>query len=359
MDQPEHAPLRSFAANTSSNVFGLSTNKHGLSLPKITPSDRQASQFAVLPPLNLTIPPSSESSAAAEATKRSEPTWIEETDCESFFRWTTTTSGNTSFPASDRLTDACRTLLFATTSLHGAVRRCFIFCISQEHSDIISTLQKSKVHAEKLVQALDRAEKQTSPSGVTETLVKAAKTLIAVLKDLCTQLQACTQSLDSKFARHLLLHVYSATVDIKDAYETLHGSTVPVHNISSSTPTSHPSTSSSTTCYFRSRSQSEQTTATSSSLPVSEDNNLHLYHHLKLAVTTSLHVVDLLKQSIEDTVTTEIPNSLRTRLYDLARQCEQAAEMATLIDQRLASDAWRRREEGPRFFQEANGYLKV
>lgn len=395
-----HASLRSLTANSPSGVLGLTLNKHGVSIQKSIPDNRQSGRVAVLPPLKLRTtafsPPSDDSMETQPSRTQDEPQY------EHHFQQTTGISSTALKGPTTHLVDACRTLLFATTSLHCTVHRCLVYCMGQDSLGLGPALQKSKAQADSLVRILDQLDaqgpRQTLTTQICMELVRAAGSLIAAFKELTSILQTrittLTQVLDAKFARQLITTVHSASVDVKDAWETVqpfikvfsssHSSSLlcasPISNNATKTspflqttlsaPTSHPSSvppplslPASSASIVRERSHSDHTLASPAVSPLTSpqtDDDTLLYNHLKLAVTGSLHVVDLLKQSIQEAVSKEMSSTLEAKLYDLSRQADQAASMALKIDKGLENLSNNSTKEATReFWQDANSYLKV
>lgn len=409
-----HASLRSLTANSPSSVLGLTLNKHGASLQK-SPRDnnrRQSGRVAVLPPLKLRTtaasssppPTSNEFMEPQDETQQQQ----QKQQCEHHFQHTVGIGSTALKGPTTHLVAACRTLLFATTSLHCILHRCLQYCIGQDSLGLSPALQKSKAQADCLVRILDQldARQQTPTTQICTELIQTAGSLIAAFKELTcllqTRITTLAQVLDAKFARQLITTVHGASVDVKDAWETIqpftkiftHSSSLlsvsPVSNATktspflqttSSTPTFHTSSSpssataaaappplslpaSSASSVVRGRSHSDHMLASPAAMfplasPQTDDDTL-LYNHLKLAVTGSLHVVDLLKQSIQEAISKDMSSTLETKLYDLSRQADQAASMALKIDEGLENLSTNASKEARReFWQDANSYLKV
>ncbi|KAG0170043.1 hypothetical protein DFQ28_002631 [Apophysomyces sp. BC1034] len=298
-----------------------------------------------------------------------------------------------------QLMEACHTLLFSATLVQRTLRR-ILTCIVNDNltSAFTPILQKTKANSERLAQALE------SPSM---DLTRQAALTIATLKELCllikARLSTLVQVLEPKYARHILLSIHGATVDMKEAWEILSpllsGESTPQRTPShamqsyfplirpspmlqatSSTPTSNISNSSSHKASnlsplpsslpsIRGRSQSEQMTSPIMSpltSPNTEDST-SLFNHLKLAVMGSVSVVELLNQSIEETLAMDISSTLAKKLNDLARIGQQAAELTLRLDKALENMTTKdeqpssatRKESSRRFWEDANGYLKA
>lgn len=341
----------------------------------------------------------------------SSPNESREMDCEAHYQWTVNSSESSGLhlPA----IEACRTVLFAATSLHSTLRRCLHCCSGKDGLSLGPQLQRSTGAAEKLVAVLDMLDHQPSPSQCAD-LFKAAASSIACLKDLVSALQtrmsSLTQVLDPKFSRHLIVSVYSATVDLKEAWDTLsplinhknHSiasnhtnhtnhttttATYPTHSadasqtisiatpattITTSTTASPPSKASPTTnkppsplAFSRGRSQSTESTLYSpqGTCPGDDNSDQQLYTLLKLAIAHSLHVTDLLKHSVQDSASADesLSPPLQTKLSDLEKQSANAAELATRLDKHvdIHKEALARKELTRSFWEETDHFLKV
>ncbi|KAI8143347.1 hypothetical protein BJV82DRAFT_579029 [Fennellomyces sp. T-0311] len=259
-------------------------------------------------------------------------------DCDAYFQRAPQNNNNT------KVTEACGSLLFAATSLHAAVRRCLTF----EGLNVLTpAFSRSTSCCERLMLTLEQQQE--------DELVKTAIASIRALKELCNLLRqhssTIVQTLDVKFARHLLVMIHTTAVDIKETAQAL-----PIMRHTASTPTSKQ------TLPMRGRSHSEHTTTPTMTSPLSSpsvDDRSQLYNHLKLTVTHSLHVTTLLKQSIEETLATDITSVLATKLRDLARQAQDAAERAVCLDKNLQAVAIDHTASRKGFWQDTNEYLKV
>ncbi|KAI9259680.1 RAM signaling pathway protein-domain-containing protein, partial [Phascolomyces articulosus] len=269
-----------------------------------------------------------------------------------------------------KLTEACRSLLFAATSLHSAVRRCLTF--DSLHTILSPIFIKSTTVTERFMNVLDQYDDNTNNNNE-QQVVKLAITCIQTLKELCLLLRQNTakliQSMDVKYVRHLLVMVHTTAVDIKDIWELL------LLSSSSSSPSSRQQQTLQQLQQkipMRGRSHSDHTANNPpASAPVSigspttivspsVDDRSQLYNHLKLAVSHSLHVTEVLKQSIDETLSTETSSVLAKKLRDLARQAQDAAERAVRLDKNLqviitADDTTSRKG----FWQDTNQYFKV
>ncbi|ORY92321.1 RAM signaling pathway protein-domain-containing protein [Syncephalastrum racemosum] len=333
----------------------------------------------------------------------STPHETHEMDCEAHYQWTVNSADNSGLHLP--VIEACRTVLFAATSLHSTLRRCLHCCSGKDGLSLGPQLRRSTGSAEKLVAVLDTLDLQPSPSQCAE-LVRAAASNISSLKDLVYALQAriseLAQILDPKFSRHLLVTVYSATVDLKEAWDTLsplinaekHGTTSDHSNsatrttqsihsmnasntISTATPaatttTPTPSKPSPTTnkppsplALSRGRSQSTESSLYSpqGTSPGDDNPDQQLYTLLKLAIAHSLHVTDLLKHSVQDSAPAEngLPPPLQSKLSDLTRQSANAAELAIRLDKHvdIHKEELVRKELTRSFWEETDHFLKI
>ncbi|KAI7878523.1 hypothetical protein K492DRAFT_170785 [Lichtheimia hyalospora FSU 10163] len=377
---PPHNSLRSVTANSSSSVFGLSLNKHGLSFQKPS-SSPQNGRIAALPPLQLTVPviggeqesPSASRSFSSDTFKLQKQKQKETVHRPAMMSSMATVDGyfqrtKQQQQSLSAIVDSSQSLVFAAGTLHTAVRRCLALCTGSNNSvdlDIISdALGKSSISVEELVQALDDQDGR---------LERYASECIRHMQVLCVSLQQQVASLvpclDPRFARHLLLTIHGTTVDIKEACETLQSSIQrpssqqqqQQHLLSPDNAFKQPHPPP----YLRTRSHSEHATASTASSPLDDRDRSQLHTHLKLAVTHSLHVTDLLKKSIDDTVAKDnCAPTLRQKLLNLGQQAQQAAGMAIRLDQGLKritnKDTASSSIEGNKaFWEETNEYLKV
>ncbi|KAF7728840.1 hypothetical protein EC973_005466 [Apophysomyces ossiformis] len=397
-----HAALRSLAANPDSSVVGLSLNKHGIALQKLS-TNRLTSRIAALPPLNLTKPMQFTPTEGFMATRNDMSSAnlnllsIDRTPLEHDAEYFQRRSVSGVRWSMAQLMEACHTLLFSATLLQRTLRR-ILTCIVNDGltSAFTPILQKAKSNSERLAQAME------SPSM---DLVKHAASTIATLKELCllikARLSTLVQVLEAKYARHLLLSIHGATVDMKEVWEVLAplltGESTPQRTPSqaiqsyfpparpspmlqptSSTPTSNHTNSNKSSSLSplplllpaanRGRSHSEQMTSPIISpltSPNTEDST-SLFNHLKLAVMGSLSVVELLKESIEEALATNVSSTLAKKLNDLARIGQHAAELTLRLDKALESmikdeqpSSPSRKELSRRFWEDTNGYLKA
>lgn len=277
--------------------------------------------------------------------------------------------------------EAAQTIIFTACSLQRTVGRC-ITRIGNEslHAAFSPILHRSKASSDKLVAVLDAMEKRPAPELCGE-LIQATSACIAVLKELCwtlrTRLSTLVQGLDAKFLRNLLMNLYSATVDTKDAWQVIS----PYLSVDSAqTLTSfmqHTKIHATTpTTPLRNRSQSElaasvhSPTASPLASPSIKGDNTQLYTHLRNAVTSSLHVLNTLKQSIEETVQgTKIPASLDKKLNELLRQTQYATELSHRLDKNVEANMGSnkedllllptRKESSRRIWEDTSIYLKA
>ncbi|KAF1800879.1 hypothetical protein V8B55DRAFT_1531893 [Mucor lusitanicus] len=281
--------------------------------------------------------------------------------------------------ATAQVTEAAQTVLFTACSLQRTVGRC-ISRIGNEslHAAFAPILLKSKANTEKLVAVLDVIEKRPTTPDLCDELIQATSACISTLKELCwtlrTRLSTLVQGLDAKFSRNLLTNLYSATVDMKDAWQVIspYLSVDPAQTLTSFMQ-QHSKTG---TTPLRHRSQSELAASAHSPMtsplasPSIKGDNTQLYTHLRNAVTSSLHVLNTLKQSIEETVQgVKIPASLEKKLNELLRQTQYATELSHRLDKNVEANMGSnkedllllptRKESSRRIWEDTSIYLKA
>lgn len=309
-----------------------------------------------LPPLNLSR---IDSSARNDMEKQNE------SETTLYFQRAAAATKQPNNKVLTHIIEASQTVLFTSSSLQRTIGRC-IGCTGNDNLNAVfsPTLHKTKTSTEKLIVLLDLIERKPTTECCHE-LLQTTVGCIQILKELCctlrTRLSTLVQGLDSKFSRNLLINLYSATVDIKDAWEMIR----PYLNIdSSSTLTSFMQT--------RNRSHSELSPLMSplASPSVSGDNT-QLYHHLRNAVTGSLHVLNTLRQTIEETTTTHqnISTSLEKKLIELSRQAQNATELCYRLDKNVESNMGNNKDEllllpsridsSRKIWEDTSIYLKV
>lgn len=276
---------------------------------------------------------------------------------------------NTNSKIMTSVLDASQTILFTSSTLQRTLGRC-ISCTGNDslHAAFSTTLQKSKSSTEKLVLILDQIEKRPSTNELYQELIGSTVQCIFILKELCftlrTRLSILVQGLDTKFSRNLLVNLYSATVDIKDAWELIQPY-LTIDPLTVIRPNNN----------TRSRSHSELNSSNSPLLsPLSSPNitgdNTQLYTHLRNAVTGSLHVLNTLRQSIEETTSnTKINTSLEKKLIELTRQAQNATELCHRLDKNVEANMGNnkddllllptRQESSRRIWEDTSIYLKV
>ncbi|KAK4512347.1 uncharacterized protein ATC70_003045 [Mucor velutinosus] len=277
--------------------------------------------------------------------------------------------------------EAAQTILFTACSLQRTVGRC-IGRIGNEslHAAFAPLLHKVKASTEKLITVLDVIEKRSTYELCNE-LIQATSACISILKELCwtlrTRLSTLVQGLDAKFSRNLLMNLYSATVDMKDAWQVIspYLSVEPAQTLTSFMQHTKMNAATPTTP-LRNRSQSELAASAHSPMtsPLASPNvkgdNTQLYTHLRNAVTSSLHVLNTLKQSIEETVQgTKIPASLERKLNELLRQTQYATELSHRLDKNVEANMGSnkedllllptRKESSRRIWEDTSIYLKA
>ncbi|KAI8365915.1 uncharacterized protein BYT42DRAFT_145557 [Radiomyces spectabilis] len=313
------------------------------------------------------------------------------------------------------LLDACQTVIFASMSVQQVVQRS-LRCIVNDQlvAEFAPLLRESKITAEKLVLVLE----QTDPYPSLSDLCKVAVTCIKTQKELCKMLKmrssTIIKELDGKFARHLLLNIHGAMIDFKDAWTIIVSSlslpsaaaatalqqtsspntpsyfpsisdpSVNMQSTSSTPTSSNPGTVGIASAPFyqsvaQGRSQNEFShfpTMSPLSSPASTEDNSQLYSHIKLAVTGSFHVVELLRQSIDEALSTKISASLEKRLHELLQVIDYAAEMTQALDKSLEAlickenaqvvsqsplllNLQNRKETSRKFWEDTNIYFKA
>ncbi|KAI7872908.1 hypothetical protein BDF14DRAFT_1750119 [Spinellus fusiger] len=279
-------------------------------------------------------------------------------------------------PAHQRLVECCQNISFLATTLHDSLQRCISSCPNIKSTNTLnSALHLLKTESEKLVHVLDQVDSPPTqpplhtPSMNTQ-LITAATACVQCLRTLCGQLKDSVglwvDVLESKSSRHLLANIYSATIDLKEAWETLlplvnqqqtsistlplptHTHT-PIHILPStlqptlSAPTTHTAarhmlSSSSLSSISRGRSQSEYNASPNASplaSPCAAEDGNQLFSQLKLALTGSLHVIDLLNASMNEAMSTMEAVTLKQKLSDLGRQAQNAVDMALSLEKTL------------------------
>ncbi|KAL7324731.1 hypothetical protein PS15p_209879 [Mucor circinelloides] len=292
------------------------------------------------------------------------------------------TAPNTSSKPTAQIIEAAQTILFTACSLQRTVSR----CISRIGNDSLNAafspiLHKSKASTEKMITILDVIEKRSMPE-VYNDLIQATSACISILKELCwtlrTRLSTLVQGLDAKFSRNLLMNLYSATVDTKDAWQVIspYLSVDPTQTLTSLMQHTKPSTTATPTTPLRNRSHSELTASAHSPMtsPLASPNvkadNTQLYTHLRNAVTSSLHVLNTLKQSIEETAQgANMPASLEKKLNELLRQTQYATELSHRLDKNVEANMGSnkedllllptRKESSRRIWEDTSIYLKA
>jgi hypothetical protein len=271
------------------------------------------------------------------------------------------------------LIEAAQTILFTASSLQRTVSRC-IGCIGNDSltAAFSPTLFKSKSSTEKLVHCLDSVDKRATTESCNDLLHTTAL-CITILKELCwtlrTRLSTLVQGLDAKFSRNLLMNIYSTTVDMKDAWETIR----PYLTVHPLTWTHHKSSATTPTVYKTELTAHSPITHPSlSCTPPSNGggDNSQLYSHLRNAVAGSLHVLNTLGQSIEDTLQDgKTSLSLEKKLTELLRQAKYATELSNRLDKNVEANMGNNKEDllllptkkesSRRIWEDTSLYLKV
>ncbi|KAI8969667.1 hypothetical protein BDB01DRAFT_584559 [Pilobolus umbonatus] len=332
-----------------------------------------------------------------------------ENDTALYFRRATVSQlqSNSTKTTTMHIVDASQTILFTASSLKRTISRC-INCIGNDsiHTAFAPTLHKLKISSGKLMAILDTIERKASADTLQE-LIQTASLCISVLKELCwisrTRLSVIVQGLDAKFSRNLLMNLYSATVDMKAAWETISPfldvppittltAFVQSNHTSNNTNNHHHNNSNSnnnhnqhhtinnskiisthSTPTSRDRSLSELTANSLMSSPLSSpginsDNN-QLFSHLKNALNGSLHVLNLIRQSIEDILNADknTSDSLNRKLLELLKNTQTATDFSNRLDKNLdlhihgnKEDAQpARRESSRKIWEDTSIYLKA
>jgi hypothetical protein len=339
-----------------------------------------------LPPLNLSRLDSEHSSSSI--TNRNEIYKHNESDTALYFQRAAAARQPTPTPNSKvmlNIIDASQTVLFTASSLQRTIGRC-IGCTGNDslHAAFSPTLHKSRSSTEKLVSVLDLIEKRPT-SDICQELIQTTSACIYILKELCwtlrTRLSTLVQGLDSKFSRNLLMNIYSATVDMKDAWEvisphlTIDLLTTLTSFMQANTSNNNNNLKSPSTPFSRNRSHSELTSGHSPIMspltsPSLSGDNTQLYTHLRNAVSGSLHVLNTLRQSIEETTSgSNIPTTLEKKLNDLSRQAQNATDLCNRLDKNVEANMGSnkedllilptRKESSRRIWEDTSIYLKV
>ncbi|KAI8636124.1 RAM signaling pathway protein-domain-containing protein, partial [Parasitella parasitica] len=304
-----------------------------------------------------------------------------ESDAASYFHRVVLAPNSSSKAATSHIIEASQIILFTSSSLQRTVGRC-IGCIGNDslYAAFSPVLHKSKASTERLMAILDTSEKRPT-TDMCHELVQATSACISTLKELCwtlrTRLSTLVQGLDAKFSRNLLMNLYSATVDMKDAWLVI-SPYLSVDPMQTLTSFMQPKPSSTTpTTPLKSRPHNELSAASShspSTSPLSSPNikgdNTQLYTHLRNAVASSLHVLNTLKQSIEDTVQdSKTTASLENKLNELLRQTQYATELSHRLDKNVEANMGTnkedllllptRKESSRRIWEDTSIYLKA
>ncbi|MBM6385648.1 MAG: hypothetical protein JSY10_16945 [Paenibacillus sp.] len=325
-----------------------------------------------LPQRSLTLPPLNLSRLESASPYNKSEIDTNETETTLYFQRAATIRQPNS-KVMFHIIEASQTILFTSSSLQRTVGKC-IGCTGNDslHAAFSPTLHKSRSSTEKLMSILELMERKAT-TDLCQELIQAASSCIYILKELCwtlrTRLSTLVQGLDSKFSRNLLMNLYSATVDIKEAWEIIspHLSIDPLSAFTSSTQTNRPSP--------RNRSPSDFNSANSPLMsplasPSLLGDNTQLYHHLSNAVTGSLHVLTTLRQTIEETTTnSKIHHSLEKKLNELLRQAQNATDLCHRLDKNIESNMGNnkedllllptRQESSRRIWEDTSIYLKV
>lgn len=240
--------------------------------------------------------------------------------------------------------EASHTVLFTASSLHRTLSRC-LGCTGNEslQAAFSGTLHKTRTSTEKLGFVLDLAERKRSTETICQDLLQATSACIHVLKEVCatlrTRLSILVQGLDTKYSRTLLMHLYSATIDMKDAWQVIQPYLTTQETFTKSSFRDSPSANSPI-----------MSPLASPGGPIgsggSHGDNTQLYNHLRNAVTGSLHVLNTLCQTITETKTqAQISVSLEKKLNELARQAQLATDLCHRLDKNVESNMGKNKED--------------
>ncbi|KAL0077679.1 RAM signaling pathway protein-domain-containing protein [Phycomyces blakesleeanus] len=357
-DSKTQPPLRNHNGISGSIVAGLCLNKHGYSIVK-PPTNRHTIRIANLPPFNLSHKSSIESDNTRHSPSditskllftRNMSTKIQQhqsSQLDSDINTERIATLDSKFP-SHKLLDACQNVSFLSILIQSTLHKCLDFCVSDKLQSLMAdSLQHSRSFTDKLTMVLHQIDYQMvrqAPKPALEfDLIKAARACINSLRELCTQIKDClgllVNILDPKNARYLVMNLHCAAVDLKEAWEIITAQTPPVHILSIHPTLSAPTGLRKNTKHVpylpRARSASEHQPGThyiAYLTTSSTKDSTRLFGHLRLAVTGSLHVIDLLNISIKAVTGTE---SLNQKLYALSQQAQQAIYMALCLAESL------------------------
>jgi hypothetical protein len=284
--------------------------------------------------------------------------------------------------------EAAHTILFTAMLLQRTIGRCLNYTNNESLSTAFSPiLVKTRQSTDKLSSCLDTPAHHQHRVGTDarQELIQSTAQCINALKELClalkTRLSILAQALDAKFSRSLLSGLYTATVDIKEAWETIspHLTVDPVSTLAYFMQTTNKNNLSPNMNnnnakpmpMTRNRSHSEFASPVVSPImsPNIHGDNSQLYSHLKSAVAGSLHVLSILRQIIDGTTAATIPLNLEKRLNDLARHAQNATDLSSLLEKNLntfintSEDEslipQSKREASRKLWEDTSIYLKV
>ncbi|KAI8970134.1 hypothetical protein BDF20DRAFT_922716 [Mycotypha africana] len=274
------------------------------------------------------------------------------------------------------LVEAAQTVVFTSVSLQHTVSRCLNYIGNDSlHMAFSASLQKAKASTEKVVRTLAVIENDPATPKIVQELPQTVSFCILILKDLCstlrTRLSILVQGFDAKHSRHLLTSIYSASVDIKSAWETVRPYLTidPTYTLASlrsmnATPLTTP---------MKVRSQQEFKTSSAANSPsIVKPDNSQLYAQLKMLVSSSLNVIGLLNQSIGKTLQNNNYQggaALEGKLNGLIRQTQYATELSQSLSKHLEVmmamknedflKSPRRKESSRRMWEDTSIYLKA
>ncbi|ORZ18716.1 hypothetical protein BCR42DRAFT_411457 [Absidia repens] len=405
VSEGNHGTARSKTSRTLSTVAGLSMNKHGLSMNTLR-SHRPQQVYVALPPPPSNVNNSNNNSPPVRKHSLDSKTMGSHHSFASSPLATSPSLDTTDdliAPDAHDLILPCRTIVFAASTLHDAMKRCLLHISTSAVvgdnaplSFFIPLLQQLHSAYDPLEIAIAPTNNNAQQSQTVDTLMPCVNRCLNSLKEICTQLQSkvvdLAQVLDLKILRHLLLAVHGVTFDIKDAWqlvvtaattttETVHGSQQmnSGNNISQlSSAMLGPGGNSSFVVggsplpspqATRNRSHSENitpsngkqqhTTATTSS---------GLYAHLRMAVAASSQLVDVLTQSM-DTMLRDMASQRRNHggLEEKLMVLRQPMQQATGCSQQLNEHLDTIQEHGftshkaytVQFWEDTNLFLKT
>lgn len=310
-----------------STVAGLSMNKHGLSMNTLR-SQRPQQVYVALPPpplnLNNNTPPLRKHSLDSK-TSGTHSTSSSFSSSSPLARSPNNDLGQQQKVQCDWHSSS-QSLLFTTSTLSQAIRQCLRTSSCTDNVAFFTSL------GHQLQQVHDQLESATTTTtnGTDSTILPPLMTLcISTLRDVCTQLHTRRDGLilDNKAFRHLLLAIHGTTLDLKEVCESIH----------------RPPTATTTTT-TRHRSHSDYH-------PPPQHG---LYAHLKMAVSASSHLIEVLNQS-----RTSMLAERRPGLEDKFAMLDQPIQQAITSTHQLNEHLDRVPSHTIQFWEDTNLFLKV